>query len=173
MAWLVVYVAGIVGANWLLAAYGLVAVGPWLVPAGTFAAAVPFVARDGLHERWGWRWSVAAIVAGSALSWLVAPSFAFAAGAAFLLAELLDLGVYAPLRRRGLIAAALASSVVGSAVDSVLFLWLSPLPLSWAAAEGLLVVKWASVVVAVAVLGWWHRRGDLAIRRGSARARWA
>lgn len=160
----VVFVAAIWLANWLLATYGLIDVGPWLVPAGTFVAAIPFVARDSLHERYGWRWSVVAILAGSALSWFVAPSFAAASGLAFLLSETLDLGVYAPLRRRGLVLAAFVSSVVGSAVDSVLFLWLSPLPVSWPVIEGLLVVKWLSVILAVAVLWWWRRR-DLVERR--------
>jgi uncharacterized PurR-regulated membrane protein YhhQ (DUF165 family) len=168
MTWLIGWLLSIVGANWLLAEYGLVEVGPWLVPAGTFLAALPFVCRDGVHERYGWRWSVVAIVAGSALSWFVAPSFAAASGLAFLLAEGLDLGVYAPLRRRGLLVAALASSLVGSLADTWLFLWLSPIPVSWDAMVGTTLVKWASVAVAVAVL--WGVRGDrLPVRGGQPR----
>ena len=156
MGWFIGWILAILGANWLLAEYGLVEVGPWLVPAGTFLAAVPFVCRDGVHERRGWRWSVAAILAGSALSWAVAPSFAGGSGLAFLLAEGLDLGVYPPLRRRGLVVAALASSLVGSLADTWLFLWLSPIPVSWDAMVGTTLVKWASVAVAVAALWWWH-----------------
>lgn len=156
MIWLIGWVLSILGANWLLDRYGLIEVGPWLVPAGTFLAALPFVCRDGVHERYGWRWSVTAILGGSVLSWFVAPSFAVASGTAFLLAELLDLGVYAPLRRRGLLTAALASSVVGSLADTALFLWLSPIPLSFDAMAGATLVKWASVLVATAALWWWY-----------------
>jgi hypothetical protein len=45
--------------------------------------------------------------------------------AAFLLAELADLAVYTPLRARRLGLAVLASGLVGSVVDSAVFLWLA------------------------------------------------
>jgi len=44
---------------------------------------------------------------------------------AFLLSELIDLGVYTPLQKRGLVLAVAASSIVGLVVDSVVFLWLA------------------------------------------------
>jgi hypothetical protein len=48
-----------------------------------------------------------------------------ASGVAFLLSELADLAVYTPMARRKLIAAVVASSVVGLVVDSIVFLWLA------------------------------------------------
>jgi hypothetical protein len=142
-----VYLACIVGANWALDRWGLVTVGPFVVGAGTLFAGAVFVARDAVHER-------------LALSWFVAPAFALASGVAFLLSELLDTGVYAPLRRRHLIAAVVASQVVGGVADTLVFLWLSPLPVGiWLDST---VVKWLCVLPAVAGLWWWRRsRGHL------------
>jgi uncharacterized PurR-regulated membrane protein YhhQ (DUF165 family) len=45
--------------------------------------------------------------------------------AAFLLSELADLAVYAPLHRKRLVLAVIASGVVGAAIDSAVFLWLA------------------------------------------------
>jgi hypothetical protein len=60
------------------------------------------------------------------LSWLVAPpALVLASVIAFALAELADLTVYAPLRKRSIGLAILASGVVGSIVDSAVFLWLA------------------------------------------------
>ena len=53
------------------------------------------------------------------------PSLVLASGVAFLVSELADLAVYTPLARRRLIAAVVASSLVGLVVDSVVFLWLA------------------------------------------------
>src|SRR6185295_5780872 len=67
-----------------------------------------------------------AIVIGAALSALLAPpSLVIASAAAFLLSEIADLAVYTPLARRRLIAAVVASSVIGLVVDSIVFLWLA------------------------------------------------
>ena len=41
------------------------------------------------------------------------------------LSEIADFAVYAPLRKRQLVAAVLASGVVGSVIDSAVFLWLA------------------------------------------------
>ena len=48
-----------------------------------------------------------------------------ASAAAFLLSEFADFAVYTPLARRRLVAAVVASSVVGLVVDSIVFLWLA------------------------------------------------
>ena len=48
-----------------------------------------------------------------------------ASAAAFLFSELADTAVYTPLARRRLISAVLASSLVGTIIDSTLFLWLA------------------------------------------------
>jgi uncharacterized PurR-regulated membrane protein YhhQ (DUF165 family) len=44
---------------------------------------------------------------------------------AFVLAELADLAVYAPLRERRLMLAVLLSGIAGSLVDSAVFLWIA------------------------------------------------
>lgn len=68
----------------------------------------------------------AVIAAGAALSFAVsAPAIAVASAAAFALAELADLGIYTPLRRKGYVRAAVASNVVGAVVDTFVFLWLA------------------------------------------------
>lgn len=116
----------IVGANWAIARFGMVPVGFGLMaPAGVYFAGVAFTLRDLIHDTWG-RWGVlAAIVVGAALSAFVSPTFALASGAAFLLSELADFFVYAPLRERHWLGAVVASNVVGLIVDSALFLWLA------------------------------------------------
>ena len=48
-----------------------------------------------------------------------------ASGVAFLVSEFADLAVYTPLARRRLVAAVVASSMVGLVVDSIIFLWLA------------------------------------------------
>ena len=65
--------------------------------------------------RWGFVFAVAISVA------LSTPRIAFASGAAFLAAQLLDVTVFNRLRQRSWWQAPLASSVLGSAIDTVLF----------------------------------------------------
>lgn len=118
--------ASIYGANWALETYGLVPVGFGLVaPAGVYFAGLTFGLRDVLHESGGRRWVLAAIVIGAALSYLVAPTFALASGAAFLFAETADYAVYAPLRDRHWTWAVIASNAAGTIIDSALFLWIA------------------------------------------------
>lgn len=129
------FLLAIIGANWALETYGVIDIGLGLTaPAGVFLAGLTFGLRDVIHEYGGVRAVVPAIIAGAALSWLLSDavsipggvtSIAVASGAAFLLAELFDLGVYAPLRERNWPIAVAASNVVGSIADSIVFLWLA------------------------------------------------
>src|SRR4051812_18710119 len=94
------YIATIVLANWAIATFGVVPVGFGLVaPAGVYFAGFAFTLRDLVQEQLGQRWTVAAILVGSALSAIVSPQFALASGVAFLLSELADFAVYTPLRQ--------------------------------------------------------------------------
>lgn len=131
-----VFLATIPAANWLIGNVGVVCVpdGPCLIPvapglmapSGVLMIGLALVLRDWLHELAGWRWVLAAIMAGGLVSWSVAPpALVVASVAAFMLAELADMAVYTPLRRRRLILAVVASGVVGSVVDSAVFLWLA------------------------------------------------
>lgn len=117
------FVSTVFAANYLVQHYGIVSVGFGLkAPAAVYAAGVAFVLRDVLHELGGRVAVAVAIIVGAALSWLVAPGFAVASGVAFLASEFADFAVYTPLRRRRLLAAMVASNVVGTVIDSVLFL---------------------------------------------------
>lgn len=138
------YVAFAVAANLLTTRFGLVSVGFGLVAAGTFTAGAALLLRDWVHDTAGVVAVVACIAAGTALSALTAGAqLALASGAAFLVSELADLAVYAPLRRRSLVAGVLASNTVGAVVDSVLFLSLAGFGLSQAAVTGQVAVKLA------------------------------
>ena len=82
--------------------------------------------RDAVHGRYNTRVAFLAIVVGAALSVFIAPAaLALASGTAFLLSETSDLFVYAPLRQQNRPLAVLASGVVGSIVDSAVFLYLA------------------------------------------------
>ena len=123
-------------ANWMIGNVGTVCIpdGPCLLPVG-FGLSAPsgvlvigaaLVLRDMVQQLLGIRWAFAAIVCGVILSALVAPpALVLASAVAFLLSELADLGVYTPLRKKGLALAVLASGVVGSIVDSAAFLLLA------------------------------------------------
>src|SRR6185437_12789895 len=89
-------------------------------------AGFALVLRDVVQRLLGKNWGLIAVLAGSALSVLVAPpGLVVASGTAFLLSELVDFAVYTPLQRRGLVLAVIASSLLGLLVDSVVFLSLA------------------------------------------------
>lgn len=133
---LAAFVATIPAANWLIGHVGAVCVpnGPCLLPVG-FGLTAPsgvlmvgaaLVLRDMVHEQFGAKIALGAILAGALLSALLAsPSLAAASAAAFLLSELADLIVYAPLRERRLYLAVVLSGVAGAIVDSAVFLFLA------------------------------------------------
>jgi uncharacterized PurR-regulated membrane protein YhhQ (DUF165 family) len=153
---LVGYVAVIVLANWAIAAFGLVPVGFGLAaPAGVYFAGLAFTLRDLVQEQLGRRWTVAAILAGAAVSWVISPQFALASGVAFLVSELADFAVYTPLRRRNWLLAVALSNTVGLVADSGLFLYLAFGSLEFVA--GQIVGKLWMTVLAVALL-WTVRR---------------
>lgn len=164
---LALYVASIPAANWMIAHVGtmvlpngahLAPVGFGLVaPSGVYAAGVSFVARDVVQRAAGRRVALAAIAAGTLLSALVSPRLALASGASFLLSELADFAVYTPLQRRHFVLAVFASGVVGSAVDSVLFLRVAEIPLGQAL-PGLLLGKTWVQLAALPVAAWLRDR---------------
>lgn len=123
-------------ANWMIGNTGTECIpdGPCLLPvgfglhapSGVLMIGAALVLRDMVHEAGGLKAAFLAIAIGAVLSWFVAPpALVFASVAAFLLAELADLSVYAPLRERRLALAVLASGIVGAVVDSAVFLWLA------------------------------------------------
>jgi uncharacterized PurR-regulated membrane protein YhhQ (DUF165 family) len=136
IAFLVAFGLTIPVANWMIGHVGAVCTpnGPCLIPvfpglyapSGVLIIGIALVLRDLVQRRLGVVYSAGAVVAGAVLSAAVAPpALALASGVAFLLSEFADLAVYTPLARRRLVAAVVASSLVGLVVDSIIFLWLA------------------------------------------------
>lgn len=153
---LAAYIASIVIANVLVDLVGLVPIGFGLVvPAGTFAAGAALILRDAVQV-YGQRWHVfAAILAGAAISYYMSsPAIAVASGLAFLISELVDYAVFTPLRGRSLPMAVVVSSLVSAPVDTVLFLWISGLGVSWSAVIGQLLVKTLLALLVAAYLAY-------------------
>lgn len=149
------YLAVVVGANIATARYGFVPVGfGLLATAGTYFAGAALFVRDLVQDVAG-RWVVlAALLVAAVLSAaLASPSLALASGVAFGVAELLDLLVYTPLRRKGWVRAVVASNIVGGVADTLLFLWLAGFPLTAVAVSGQLVGKaWLTLIPVTIVL---------------------
>jgi queuosine precursor transporter len=130
------FLASVPLANWLIQHVGTTCVpnGPCLVPvapglmapSGVLTVGAALVLRDVVQRCLGLRFGLAAIALGTALSAFIAPSsLVLASGVAFALSELADFAVYTPLQRRRLLAAVIASSLVGLVVDSIVFLSLA------------------------------------------------
>ena len=166
-----VFLAGfalcIPAANWLIGNAGTTCVpkGPCLIPvapglmapSGVLMVGLALVLRDMVQRRLGAMWAVGAILAGAALSGLLAPAdLVWASAAAFLLSELADFAVYTPLQRRRLVLAVFASSIVGLVIDSVLFLWLAFGSLDFLA--GQVVGKSWMVVLSLPAVMWLRAR---------------
>ena len=98
---------------------------------------------------------------------LVTLRIALASGTAFLAAQLLDLGIFSALRDRDWYVAPLASSVVGSVVDTALFFTIAfagflAFPESWGD------VSWASEPTAVGPLWVGLALADWTVKMGMA-----
>ncbi|HYD29390.1 MAG TPA: VUT family protein [Azospirillaceae bacterium] len=162
-AYLAGFAACIPAANWLIGNAGTVCVpnGPCLIPvapgltapSGVLMIGLALVLRDLVQRRLGKLWTLAAILAGAALSGLLAPpALVTASAAAFLLSEVADFAVYTPLQRRGLVMAVLASSLVGLVIDSAVFLALAFGSLEFLA--GQVVGKALMVALALPFVAW-------------------
>lgn len=123
-------------ANYLIGNIGSVCLdnGPCLIPvgfglmapSGVLLIGLALVLRDWLQDLTNWKWSAVAVFFGAIISWLTSDPFvAVASAVAFFSAEMLDLVVYTPLRKKGKSLAVLASGIVGSFVDSMLFVYLA------------------------------------------------
>lgn len=156
IALIAAFAATIPAANWLIGHFGTKCIpnGPCLIPvgfgfhapSGVLMIGAALVLRDAVQEYGGIRSALAAITIGGLLSWIVAPTaLVVASVSAFLLAELADLAVYTPLRKRQVGLAVVASGIVGSIVDSAIFLWLAFGSLAYV--EGQIIGKaWMSLL---------------------------
>lgn len=156
----VAYLGSVVLANYLTTRYGFIDAGfGQYATAGTYAAGGALVVRDVLQDAIGRLGVLALIVAAAALSAAVAaPAIALASAVAFGCAELLDMAVYTPLRRRGTFGspwwarAVLLGALLGALLDTVLFLWIA---FGWAAVApalaGQMLAKAQVILVLLAV----------------------
>jgi len=166
---LVLFCLTIPAANWMIGNIGTVCVpkGPCLVPvapgvmapSGVLMVGAALVLRDLVQRRLGVEFGIGAIIAGAALSaGLAPPSLVIASATAFLLSEFADFAVYTPLARRRLVAAVVASSVVGLIVDSIVFLWLAFGSLDFL--FGQILGKLWMVLLAFPFVAWMRRRDE-------------
>lgn len=166
MKWLALvgFLLTIPAANWMIGNVGhCIPNGPCLVPvgfglhapSGVLVIGLALVLRDVVHSLIGVRWALAAILAGCVLSFAIAPPMlAVASATAFLLSELADLSVYAPLRERRLYLALILSGIVGAAVDSTAFLLLAFGSLDFLAGQ---IIGKVWMTLAAAIILWFGR----------------
>jgi hypothetical protein len=156
-------------ANWMIGHVGTVCVlnGPCLIPvgpgimapSGVLMVGAALVLRDLVQRRLGVEFGIGAIIAGAAISaGLAPPALVLASATAFLLSEFVDFAVYTPLARRRLVAAVVASSIVGLTVDSIVFLWLAFGSLEFL--PGQIVGKLWMVLLAVPFVAYLRRRDE-------------
>ncbi len=157
-------------ANWLIGNVGTacapggpclipVAPGGLVAPSGVLTVGLALVLRDMVQRRLGLGWAGAAVLAGAALSALLAPpALVVASAAAFLVSEAADLAVYTPLQRRGLVLAVALSGVAGLVLDSLVFLLLAFGSLDFLA--GQVVGKLWMVLASLPLVAWLRRRDE-------------
>ena len=168
--YLVAFALSIPAANWMIGNFGTFCVpdGPCVIPvapgldapSGVLMVGLALVLRDLVQRSLGFKWALAAVIVGAALSGFVAvSSLIIASATAFLLSELADLLVYTPLQKRGLILAVVASSIVGLVVDSIVFLYLAFGSLDYM--SGQIVGKMWMVLLAIPVIHLMRRNPKL------------
>lgn len=133
---LAIYIGSVWAANYFITHVGTQAFpgGPHTIPvgfgyeapSGVLWVGVALLLRDVVQSTLGRKAVVFGILTGAALSYTIAPAFAWASAIAFLTSEALDFAAYTPLIERGrVVAAVVASNAVGAVVDTFLFLWLA------------------------------------------------
>ncbi|MDG5467297.1 VUT family protein [Deltaproteobacteria bacterium IMCC39524] len=141
------YLGSIVVANLLVMNFGIIQVAGLSFPAGAVAVGFTFTARDLVQRRFGkwgcWIWMFVA----SWISAVFSPTLALASLGAFVVAEGLDWAVFtaSPLSFRG---RAIVSNIVGTPLDSVVFVYLAFGPI-WDAMWGQTIIKLASSLLIV------------------------
>jgi len=166
---LALYALTIPAANWMIGHLGtacppggpcLLPVAPGLMaPSGVVMVGLALVLRDLVQRRLGAGASLFAIAAGAAISASLAPpAIVIASTVAFLLSELTDFAVYAPLQRRRFVLAVFLSSLAGLMVDSAVFLYLAFGSLDFLL--GQIVGKAWMVLLALPFARWLRRRDE-------------
>lgn len=101
---------------------------------GAFTYPVAFFVTDLTNRHFGPKHARLVVLAGFALAvvlsiWLATPRIAIASGSAFLVAQLLDVSIFDRLRDGSWWRAPLISSLLGSAIDTILFFAIAFAPL--------------------------------------------
>jgi queuosine precursor transporter len=146
----ILYLLSIIAANLAIHLWGILEIGPLVVPAGAFFVGMTFTLRDSMQQEYGrvhcWWWTLTA----AALSALFAPTIALASVAAFLGAETVDWAVFtwtggSPRQR------AIRSNICGIPLDSLIFV---PLVFGWVwpAILGQAVVKLISSFIVIGLV---------------------
>ena len=161
--------------NWVVSNVGLVCQpnGPCLIlvwpgimaPSGVLLAGFALVLRDALQNLLGKLWTIVAIVAGAILSAFLAPSeIVLGSTLAFFFSELADFLVYTPLREKHLTLAIILSGLVGSVLDSLIFLSLAFGSLDFVV--GQVIGKfWMSLLGGIVIYMWRARQDRLLLMR--------
>ncbi len=167
LVYFILFILTIPAMNWVVMNVGtfcpkdgpcLIPVWPGVMaPSGVLMAGFALVLRDGLQAKLGVKWSLYAILIGAALSaFFSEPSLVLASVMAFFFSELADLIVYTPMRKKWPAWAIMASGLVGSVVDSAIFLSLAFGSIEFITGQ-VLGKFWMSLAVAV-LIGYLHRK---------------
>lgn len=153
------YMVGNVGTICLENGPCLIPVGFGLMaPSGVLVIAFALLLRDFVHETLGGRWALVAVFVGSVLSYFLAdPIIAMASVAAYSVSEVGDHVVYTKLRVHSKFKAMLLSGVVGSILDSLVFLWIAFGSLKYI--EGQVVGKIGFTLLASVLILLWRKGG--------------
>ena len=155
------YMATIPIANFMIGNVGTFCVpdGPCMIPvgfgytapSGVLMVGLALVLRDYVQEHFGTKWSIAAITLGAVLSYFLAvPFIALASFVAFATSELFDFAVYTYVRKKDRALAIAASGIVGSILDSAVFLFIAFQSLAYI--EGQIIGKIAVSLLAAIII---------------------
>ena len=154
---LILFILTIPAGNWVVMNVGTVCPpdSPCIMsPSAVLFAGLALILRDAVQSLLGKRWTLVAIAAGAALSGVLSePAIILGSTCAFLFSELADFAVYTPLRERHLTLAIVLSGLVGSIVDSVIFLSLAFGSLDFIV--GQVIGKfWMSLIAGAMIIMW-------------------
>lgn len=140
-----IYMAAIVAANLLVAAFG-----PWVSPINSFVLiGLDLALRDVMHDRLSRRAMISVIVAAGVVSYLLNPTagrIAAASAASFVISAVADLAVFS-VARGTWSSRAHKSNLAGAAVDSVVF----PLAAFGSAGVAVIAAQFAAKTLGAAV----------------------
>lgn len=124
---------------------------------GAFTYPAAFLVTDLTNRRFGPQAARTVVLVGFALAvilsiWLATPRIAIASGTAFLTAQLLDVTIFDKLRRMAWWKAPIASSMIGSIIDTLLFFGIA-FAASFAFIDGLFGLEDSSLAFPVPFLG--------------------